>query len=174
MSTVYIYGNGDCDQLGLGEDSDAPFELKKPRKVQILGLNSPLSIIKIICGSYHTVALSNDGSVFTWGGNDDGALGRDGSEKCALRVDGQLNIPATDISAGDRHTIAYNVEQNKIFYWGCYLVDHSGKKSTKVSKPIQIATELFNTNTKLKLKKVTSGQDHTLALTECGKVYAWG
>lgn len=50
----------------------------------------------------------------------------------------------------------------------------SGKTSTKVSKPIQIAQELFNENSKTFLKKVASGSHHTLALTTCGKVYGWG
>ena len=55
------------------------------------------SIIKISCGGLHTVALCRDGVVFSWGNNDDGALGRIGAENTPLRVDGALNIPITDI-----------------------------------------------------------------------------
>lgn len=57
----------------------------------------------------HTVALSNEGGVYTWGCNDEGALGRAGAENLPIKVDSQLSMPATDISAGDSHTIAYNV-----------------------------------------------------------------
>jgi hypothetical protein len=70
----------------------------------------------------HTVALASNGSIFTWGCNDEGALGRTGAENTPIRVEG---LPAvTDISAGDSHTIAYNTSSNQVFYWGCYRVSH--------------------------------------------------
>jgi regulator of chromosome condensation len=70
----------------------------------------------------HTVALASNGSVYTWGCNDEGALGRSGPENTPLQVDKALNIPVTDISAGDSHTIGYNTQTNQVFYWGCYRV----------------------------------------------------
>mmetsp|Transcript_4439 Transcript_4439/g.6551 ORF Transcript_4439/g.6551 Transcript_4439/m.6551 type:complete len:289 (-) Transcript_4439:953-1819(-) len=174
MSLVYVYGSGECEQLGLGDD--APVEIKKPRKISLfeLGPFPAKSIVKLACGGAHSVALASDGSVYTWGCNDEAALGRSGAENQALRVDGALDIPATDVSAGDSHTIAYNTEQNKIFYWGCYRNATSGKTSTKVHKPVQIGTELFDASTKTRVKKVASGSHHTLALTACGKVFGWG
>jgi regulator of chromosome condensation len=60
----------------------------------------------------HTVALASNGSVWTWGCNDEGALGRPGAENTPLRVHSKLNVPVTDISAGDSHTIAYNTTLN--------------------------------------------------------------
>jgi regulator of chromosome condensation len=60
--------------------------------------------------------------VYTWGCNDEGALGRSGPENTPLQVDKALNIPVTDISAGDSHTIGYNTQTNQVFYWGCYRV----------------------------------------------------
>jgi len=33
MSLVYVYGSGECEQLGLGDD--APAEIKRPRKPAI-------------------------------------------------------------------------------------------------------------------------------------------
>ena len=106
---------------------DAPLEIKKPRKPTIfdIGPGFPArSIVKIVCGGMHTVALSNTGLVFTWGCNDEGALGRAGSENTPLQVDSALNIPVTGVSAGDSHTIAYNSKTNQVFYWGCYRVSN--------------------------------------------------
>lgn len=58
----------------------------------------------------HTVALASNGSVYTWGCNDEGALGRTGAENTPMKVE---SLPAvTDISAGDSHTIAYNTITN--------------------------------------------------------------
>lgn len=39
---------------------------------------------------------------------------------------------------------------------------------------MQFGIGLFDQNSKEKLKKVASGAHHSLALSESGKVYAWG
>jgi len=122
MTLVYVYGSGECEQLGkcifltlnlhfLGLGDDAPLEIKKPRKPAIFDIGNLIparSIVKLTCGGMHTVALASNGTVWTWGCNDEGALGRYGAENTPLRVHAALNIPVTDISAGDSHTIAYN------------------------------------------------------------------
>ena len=68
----------------------------------------------------HTLALSTTGHVFSFGCNDEKALGREGVENLAMPVT-RLPMGMTDIVAGDSHSIAYNSEANKSFYWGCYL-----------------------------------------------------
>ena len=68
------------------------------------------------------MALSNLGQVFTWGCNDEGALGREGPENSPLQVADTLKIPMTDITAGDCHTIAYNKNLNQVYCWGLYRV----------------------------------------------------
>lgn len=80
------------------------------------------SIVKIVCGGMHTVALASNGTVWTWGCNDEGALGRQGAENVPLQVSNSLKEAVTDISAGDSHTIAYNTTKNSVFFWGCYRV----------------------------------------------------
>ena len=80
------------------------------------------SIIKVVCGGMHTVALASNGSVWTWGCNDEGALGRPGAENVPLQAGASLNVATTDVAAGDSHTIAYNTTKNQVFYWGCYRV----------------------------------------------------
>lgn len=73
----------------------------------------------------HTVALTSKGTVYTWGCNDEGALGREGPENTPEKV--EIEIAVTDISAGDSHTIAYNTNDNVIYYWGCYRVSINRK-----------------------------------------------
>jgi alpha-tubulin suppressor-like RCC1 family protein len=107
----------------LGDDQ--PLEIKKPRKLDLfdIGPGFPAKcIIKVICGGMHTLALASDGSLYSWGCNDEGVLGRGGAENVPLRVDGSLDIPVTDISTGDSHAIAYNTDTNQLYYWGCYRV----------------------------------------------------
>lgn len=51
--------------------------------------------------------------MYSWGCNDDGALGREGAENTPIEVIiGPDNAPFTDITAGDSHSIAYNTQTN--------------------------------------------------------------
>jgi len=70
----------------------------------------------------HTLALSSDGALFSWGCNDEGVLGRSGAENVPMRVDASLNAPVNGISTGDSHAVAYNTKTNQIYFWGCYRV----------------------------------------------------
>lgn len=107
--------------LGLGEIEE--FEIKRPRRIPVFDAGIVgRRILKIVCGGMHTVALSNMGKVYTWGCNDEGALGRIGPETTPLEVGPTLNIPVTGIAAGDCHTIAYNENLNQVFCWGLYRV----------------------------------------------------
>lgn len=65
---VYAWGRGEDGQLGLGDTSDQ----YKPVVVDIL---KDKSVVQIACGSGHTVVLTDEGQVFTWGRGDDGRLG---------------------------------------------------------------------------------------------------
>ena len=49
-----------------------------------------------------------------------------------------------------------------------------GKTTAKQELPVRIAKDFFDTGSKLKIKKIASGSQHTLALSACGKVFGWG
>ena len=120
-----LSGNEYLIILYLGHGDEADIVIKKAKQVNLelspgIALQKP--IIQVVCAGMHTLALASNGVVLSWGNNDDGALGRAGAENTPLRVDGALNVPATGITAGDSHSIAYNTELNQVFFWGCYRV----------------------------------------------------
>ena len=43
---------------------------------------SAVPFVQVSCGGMHTVALAADGKVWTWGVNDEGALGRKTEGTC--------------------------------------------------------------------------------------------
>ena len=65
-----------------------------------LKIKVPISMIA--CGGLHTVALTPSGVAYSWGCNDDGALGRDGEEWRPLPMD--INQRCNGISVGDCHS----------------------------------------------------------------------
>ena len=68
---VYSWGASACGQLGLSSMRDLPTDIEgypyqpTPRIVDLL---SNIKIVQIACGDAHTVALTNDGKLFSWGG----------------------------------------------------------------------------------------------------------
>jgi len=66
----FTFGSNPFGALGLGEDAT---ERMRPARVP---LPDGRRCAQAACGGMHTVALAADGLVFTWGVNDEGALGR--------------------------------------------------------------------------------------------------
>lgn len=61
---LYMFGSGNWGVLGQGNESDANF--KKPvlvSKFEKMGLK----VVDICLGEYHSMALTEDGNVWTWG-----------------------------------------------------------------------------------------------------------
>ena len=118
----------------------------------------------------HTLVLTTLGRVYSWGCNDEAALGREGAENVPLQVDNSLEYPMTNIVAGDCHSIAYNTTLNLIYRWGLYRNALTGKIGEAQKVPARIAEKELKG---IKLKKVTSGAHHTLVLAS-GRVFGWG
>jgi regulator of chromosome condensation len=168
MSVVMIYGSGECDQLGLGDEG--PPEAKKPRRLAMFDVGlAARKVVKIGCGGMHSLALTNEGELFSWGCNDDKALGRLGAENEPLKV--ELPIPVSDFTCGDCHSIAYSTSANAMYLWGLYRNSVSGKVFDPVELPQRFGQETFTKANPI--EKIVSGQHHTLAMSK-GSVYAWG
>ena len=76
------------------------------------------------------------------------------------------------MTAGDSHTVAYNVAINKVFCWGVYRNSSKGKVFDPIREPLLFGSDLFKKAQAI--KKAVSGSNHTLLLTQAGKVFAWG
>ncbi|OWK13032.1 RCC1 [Cervus elaphus hippelaphus] len=115
---VLTLGQGDVGQLGLGENV---MERKKPALVSI-----PEDIVQAEAGGMHTVCLSKSGQVYSFGCNDEGALGRDTSVEGSEMVPGKVDLQekVVQVSAGDSHTAALT-EDGRVFLWGSFR-DNNG------------------------------------------------
>lgn len=167
---VLSMGQGEAGQLGQG---DEVMERKKPALV--IGLEG-MELVQVVAGGMHSLALSKTGQVYSWGCNDEGALGRhatqdDGDEFLAKEVDLPGNVCISQVSGGDSHSAALTTE-GTVYAWGTYR-DMSGqvglRPDGKKSSPMEILRVSND-----KVIKIASGNDHTVALTESGLVYTWG
>lgn len=68
---IYIHKYSACGQLGLSSMKDLPTDIEgypyqpTPRIVELL---CNIRVVQIACGDAHTVALSRDGKLYSWGG----------------------------------------------------------------------------------------------------------
>ncbi|KAM4044542.1 regulator of chromosome condensation [Anomaloglossus baeobatrachus] len=161
---VLTLGQGDVGQLGLGEDV---MERKKPALVSL-----PEPIVQAEAGGMHTVCLGVSGSIYTFGCNDEGALGRDtteeGSETQPAEVD--LAEKVVQVSAGDSHTAALTAD-GRVFIFGSFR-DNNGvigllEPMKKSMVPIQV-------HINAPVVKIASGNDHLVMLTSDGHLYTSG
>jgi regulator of chromosome condensation len=157
MEQVLSCGSGECEQLGIPD----VFIARMPRAVTL-----PEEICLIACGSMHTLALSTEGRVYSWGCNDDGALGRSGAENSPGIVTGVQSVNKLD--AGDSHSVAISQLLKTVYTWGTYR-NSEGNMALANRFPVQI-TQFANSK---KIADVVCGGNHSLVLVD-GKVYAWG
>jgi regulator of chromosome condensation len=81
--------------------------------------------------------LTTDGRVFTFGCNDEGALGRKGTECIPIMV--AMEDPIDLIAAGDNHSLFANSLNGAIYFTGNYNYKRGEKmKETSAMEPIRI------------------------------------
>lgn len=143
--TVYVFGTGDMSgDLGLGPNK------KLAKRATIIPTLEPKDgtyrIVQLDCGGMHTVALTDDSRIVTWGGNDLGALGRDSNWDGGLR-----DMDAEAGSDSDSDDEALNPLE---------------------STPTHIPEDSFPSGTKFTC--VAAGDSCSFAVTTTGLVYGWG
>lgn len=125
-------------------------------------------VIQLAAGDEHTLALKNDGTVWAWGANAFGQLG-DGTTTnrlSAVQVPALFNI--VKIAAGSRHSLAVRAD-GTLFAWGDNTEHQTSWRSdTAITTPQAIGLPYG------RAVDVAAGFSHSLAVTEDGRVYAWG
>ncbi|KAL3277032.1 hypothetical protein HHI36_012394 [Cryptolaemus montrouzieri] len=163
---LYTWGLGEYGRLGHGDNVTQ----LKPRMVKALAGHR---VVQVACGSRdaQTLALTDEGLVFSWGDGDFGKLGRGGSEGCNLphNVERLNTLNVIQIECGAQFSLALT-KVGEIWTWGkgdYFRLGHGNDQH--VRKPTAIES--------LKDKKiihVAVGALHCLAVTDTGQVYAWG
>ncbi|KAM9477012.1 putative E3 ubiquitin-protein ligase HERC3 isoform 2-T2 [Clarias gariepinus] len=138
-----------------------------PRKISSL-----TNISQVACGNYHTVALTKDGQLFTWGQNSSGQLGLGKGKPSSLSpqpLKSLCGIPLAQISAGGDHSFALSLS-GAVFGWGRNSAGQLGLGNTD-DRHAPVCVKSLN------LKKtvfISCGKDHTAVLTKGGLLFTFG
>jgi alpha-tubulin suppressor-like RCC1 family protein len=164
--TVRGWGTNDDGALGNGgSGSDAPV----PVTVQI---PAGVKVTSVRAGCDHSVALTSAGTLLAWGDNTFGQVGN-GNFKSPVRKPVSVKLPAgtkiTAVRAGCEDTIALT-KSGSVLAWGqndTGQLGNGGKKNFATPVTVRIPKGV-------KIKAITAGCAHNLALATDGPLYAWG
>lgn len=131
---VFGWGSNEFGQLGCGRKGDT---LLSPRL--IAGLDG-LVVTVISSGDRHSAAVTNTGSVYTWGCGSDGQCGH-GTFRDAARpklVDNLVGKSVVDVKCGHNFTIVMT-SGREIFAWGNNTYGQLGNNGNgKSAGPVQV------------------------------------
>ncbi|KAJ1951099.1 hypothetical protein FBU59_000358 [Linderina macrospora] len=162
---VFVFGNGDCGQLGLTDDV---LECRKPHPLAALDAQN---VVDIVSGGLHTVAIDTDGKLWSWGCNDQKALGRGGDEYVVERVEGLDKVPVAKIACSDSASFALS-DDGHVYSWGTF---RSADGIMGFNEGVEIQGQPMVINEfREPIVDLCAGVDHAIGLAASGKVYAWG
>ncbi|KOS37856.1 hypothetical protein ACN38_g11344 [Penicillium nordicum] len=193
---VFVCGEGSSGELGLGTAKNV-IDVKRPRLNKLLSAEE-VGVVQVAVGGMHCLALTHDNKIFSWGVNDQGALGRetewDGGYKDIENDDSDsddedsgLNpresiptaIPTTafpegtvfvEVAAADSASFALT-DDGLVYGWGTFR-SNDGILGFSASSHVQTTPTLISSLKKI--KHLTCGANHVLALNDQGRVYSWG
>ena len=163
---VYTWGRNRFGKLGDGteENRSVPVEVTGVKDVKAIS-----------AGFYNSMALTRDGRVYVWGCNDYGGLGNGGSTNSSTPVEVTNLRDVKAISAGYNHCMALT-HDGRIYTWGSDVYgqlgvpedsDLHGRGSGYNGRPVHVS-ELRD------VQSISAGDAFSTALTQDGRVYAWG
>ncbi|XP_022208225.2 regulator of chromosome condensation [Drosophila obscura] len=163
VGSVLVCGTGDTGQLGLGEDIQ-----ERKRLSVVENIPNP---VDVCAGGMHSLVLTKNGDIYSFGCNDEGALGRSSSEEGSESLPALVDLPgkALCISAGDSHS-ACILEDGSVYAWGSFRDSH-GNMGLTLDGNKRVPTNLLAGTV---CCSIASGSDHLVILTTSGKVYTVG
>lgn len=162
--SLRAWGDNRFGQLGDGTttSSDTPVKVQLPPGIRVTSMRAG-------CG--HTLALTTTGQVLAWGYNGDGELGDTTTTSSLSPVKVRLSrgTRVKAIRAGCFHSLALTTKGH-VLAWGRGSQGQLGDGSTgSAAFPVRVTLPPGT-----KVKAISAGSDHNLAITTTGRLYAWG
>ena len=167
---IWSWGQGGLGALGHGDDDDDDDEQDKcqPKKVEAFASQR---VVAVSAGGGHSLALTADGAVCSWGWGAYGKLGHgDGQDQLLpKKVEALAGQRVVAVSAGLRHSLALTAD-GAVWSWG----DGGYGKLGHGDGQDQLLPKKIEALAGRRVVAVSAGDRHSLALTADGAVWSWG
>jgi alpha-tubulin suppressor-like RCC1 family protein/phosphodiesterase/alkaline phosphatase D-like protein len=170
---VLAWGANEGGQLGSGTLLQSPV----PQAVRTDGVLAGRTVISLVNGEYHTLALCADGTLAAWGANGNGQIGDGSSASSAVPVRvNEFGVLAgrtvVAIAAGSTHSLAL-CSDGTLAAWGYNTqgqLGDGGKTQSRV--PVAVKTDGVLANRKI--HAIAAGEENSYVVCTDGTVAAWG
>ena len=167
----YGWGHNNFGQLGVGNTQNS----NKPVLIEEL---SDMKVVQVACGAHHSMALTSEGELFSWGHNTFAQLGDRTYNSRSTPTQVLINEKVISISCGCYHSIALS-ESGRVYIWGNNTNGQLGRnperdvRKTRL-KPMSNRPKPIEGLENILFKKAVCGPNHSLLLTTDGFVYSFG
>jgi len=161
---IWSWGTGAYGQLGHG---DLQHQLL-PKMVEALAAQR---VVAVSDGASHSLAVTADGAVWSWGSGSQGRLGHGDEQNQLLpkKIEALAGRRVIAVSAGWQHSLAITAD-GAVWSWGYEAygrLGHGNEQRPLLPKKVEaLAGQRVNS--------VSAGTWHSLARTTDGAVFAWG
>ena len=159
--TLWTWGNNGNGRLGDGTTLD--------RSSPVTTAGGGVNWKQVSCGDAHTAAIKTDGTLWTWGKNDDGRCG-DGTitDRSSPVTTAGGGTDWKQVAGGGKITIAIKIDGT---LWTCgYNLNGNLGDGTTTSRRSPVTTAGGGTN----WKQAAGGRHHTVAVKTDGTLWTWG
>lgn len=159
---LFSWGRGINGQLGHGEipNEDSPKLIKALAQKRI---------VDITCGENHTLAVTENREIYSWGAGQFGQLGHGDLLRQSLpnKIVTLESHKIVQVSAGRRHSVALD-DKGRIFVWGCNDLCQLGLKTLGGNNYLKKRSQMFPEAAKAGGSVLTTISDSTSPKEKAG------
>ena len=174
--TVVVTEQGEVYAIGQSHEKGKPISnivdenSFVPRRIDSL-ISSNIHIRDVVCGGYHTLVLSSDAQLYSWGKGEFGQLGL-GSDTHTAQPQLITSLSKViSMSAGENHSMCV-CSDGTVYTWGYGGQGQLGH-GTNVNEKLPRRIEYFYKNN-IKIVQCAAGWRHSIVLSNELNVYTFG
>jgi alpha-tubulin suppressor-like RCC1 family protein len=157
--TIWSAGLNSSGQLGLGNFEDT-------NTLTQIGTDNDWVYVNTGSTSFHSFAIKSNGTLWSWGLNDRGQLGRTTTTSTQRLVPTQVGTDTnwTKLAAGNRHSLGLK-SNGTLWSWGWNDSGRIGRDGNS-AVPTQVGTDSWT--------DISAGFEHSIGIKANGTLYTWG
>lgn len=167
--SILCFGKSD---FTLGVPLPKSADVTRPKRIESL-LHE--SVTHISASKYHSLAITKEGNVYSWGHGRSGRLGHgdEHSQPEPKLIQSLLKVKIIRIAGAEGHTLALS-DRGDVFSWGSNTFGQLGHGNSEQSSKILSYPKKVEVLKKDFVVGIAAGESHSLCFTDTGEVYAWG